>query len=74
LRILDFFGDCRYPDPIPLVAETDPMHERVAKIHLAQTRAIQAIEDQASEAWGDGRRAIAARDLLTVDIGSHEVE
>jgi hypothetical protein len=46
----------------------------MTKVHLAQTRTIQAIEDQASEAWGGGRRAVAARDLLTVEIGSHGVE
>lgn len=64
------FVDYRYPDPAHRAAETDAAYERADP----QTRAIQAIEDQASEAWGSGRRAVAARDLLTVEIGSHEVE
>ena len=36
---------------------------------------IRAIEDQATEAWGqEGSKAIAASDLMTVVIEGHEVK
>ena len=36
---------------------------------------IRAIEDQATEAWGqEGSRAVAASDLMTMVIESHEVK
>lgn len=36
-------------------------------------RAIAAIEAEASAAWASGHRAIAAEDLMVVDISSHEM-
>ena len=40
-----------------------------------QLAMIRAIEDQATEAWGqEGSRAIAASDLMSVVIKSHEVD
>jgi len=67
----------RYPDP-GLNSEDSPNGDprtRDSRERGVQLAMIRAIEDQATEAWGqEGSRAIAASDLMSVEIKNHEVE
>lgn len=56
----------RYPDP-----HHPPPGGAEAGLPYAG-KAIAAIEEQATTAWASGRRAVAAEDLMVVDIPTHE--